>query len=130
MPPLFGGPGGWERDTAHGPVGTVTAQDSHSLILAYRCGDRARPASDPMPTMTTVGPAVLIHTDVAVEDGGFRMLEPVEIARAMVMDRRPNGQAYIVHGTRRDQVKQYGNAVTPPVTHRILDRVEHAVEAA
>jgi site-specific DNA-cytosine methylase len=33
----------------------------------------------------------------------------------MVMHINAHGNPYIVHGTRRQQVNQYGNAVTPPV---------------
>ena len=53
----------------------------------------------------------------AVEDCGFRMIQPHEIHRAMAF---PPG--YTVLGNQRDQVKQYGNAVTPPAMQLLMDR--------
>ena len=52
-----------------------------------------------------------------VEDCFFRMLQPHEIGRGMAFDDK-----YIVLGNKRQQVKQYGNAVTPPVMTMILER--------
>lgn len=45
----------------------------------------------------------------ALEDCFFRMLQPPEIGRAMAFPGH-----YVVKGNKRDQVKQFGNAVTPP----------------
>ena len=48
--------------------------------------------------------------EIEVDDVLFRMLKPPEIGRAMAF-----GDAYVVLGTQREKVSQYGNAVTPPV---------------
>lgn len=53
----------------------------------------------------------------AVEDCGFRMLQPHEIGAAMAFP-----SDYVVLGTQREKVKQYGNAVTPPVMQLLLER--------
>jgi DNA (cytosine-5)-methyltransferase 1 len=53
----------------------------------------------------------------AVEDCGFRMLQPHEIGAAMAFP-----GSYKVLGTQREQVKQYGNAVTPPVMGLLVRR--------
>jgi DNA (cytosine-5)-methyltransferase 1 len=53
-----------------------------------------------------------------VEDCGFRMLQPHEIGRAMAFP-----SDYIVLGTQRERVKQYGNAVTPLVMQLLFERV-------
>lgn len=53
----------------------------------------------------------------AVEDCGFRMLQPHEIGAAMAFP-----ADYIVLGNQREKVKQYGNAVTPPVLKMIMER--------
>ncbi len=45
------------------------------------------------------------------------MLQPHEIQKAMAF---PDN--YRVLGTKRDQVRQLGNAVTPPVMHTLLQR--------
>lgn len=52
-----------------------------------------------------------------VEDCGFRMLQPHEIGAAMAF---PGD--YVVLGTQRDKVKQYGNAVTPPVMRWLVQQ--------
>jgi DNA (cytosine-5)-methyltransferase 1 len=52
-----------------------------------------------------------------VEDCGFRMLEPHEIGRAMAFR-----DDYVVLGNKRQRVKQYGNAVTPPVMAMLIER--------
>ena len=54
----------------------------------------------------------------AVEDCGFRMLQPHEIQAAMAFP-----ADYVVTGNKREKVKQLGNAVTPPVMAELLKRV-------
>lgn len=53
-----------------------------------------------------------------VEDCGFRMLQPHEIKAAMAFP-----QEYIIKGGKREQVKQLGNAVTPPVMGILMQRI-------
>lgn len=55
---------------------------------------------------------------IAVEDCYFRMLEPHEIGRGMAFP-----DAYVVVGNKRERVRQYGKAVTPPVPHWIVGRI-------
>lgn len=78
---------------------TVTTLERHGLLLGATGGT------------AKVGP-------IAVEDCGFRMLSPKEIQAAMAF---PGG--YVVTGSRREQVKQLGNAVTPPVMQLLMERV-------
>jgi DNA (cytosine-5)-methyltransferase 1 len=52
-----------------------------------------------------------------VEDCGFRMLQPHEVGRAMAFP-----EEYVVLGNQRQRVKQYGNAVTPPVMRMLIER--------
>lgn len=102
------------------PTGTVTAVDHHALLVDYHGPGhpwQAHPTSDPMGTVETVDRRGLVEPAVAVEDCGFRMLEPHEIGRAMAFD-----DGYVVLGNKRDRVRQYGNAVTPPVMSMILGR--------
>ena len=58
----------------------------------------------------------------SVEECGFRMLRPHEIKAAMAFP-----TDYIVRGNNRDQVRQYGNAVTPPVMQMLVERVVKAL---
>jgi len=57
-----------------------------------------------------------------VEDCGFRMLQPAEVQAAMAF--RPG---YRVLGSKREQVRQLGNAVTPPVMRLLMARVLDAL---
>ena len=50
------------------------------------------------------------------------MLEPHEIGRGMAFD-----HDYVVLGNKREQVRQYGNAVTPPAAALLLERVVEAL---
>lgn len=103
------------------PTGTVTGVDHHALLVDYHGSGKpwqARPVAAPMGTVETVDRRALLEPSVAIEDCGFRMLEPHEIGRAMAF-----GDDYRVLGNKRDRVRQYGNAVTPPVMSLILGRV-------
>jgi DNA (cytosine-5)-methyltransferase 1 len=53
-----------------------------------------------------------------VEDCGFRMLQPHEIKAAMAFP-----ADYRVLGNKREQVRQLGNAVTPPAMNTLIQRV-------
>lgn len=109
------------------PAPTVTGLDKHALVAApfivsqYN-GDQRNPVrsvGEPMPTV----PGMAVHhiatpgETPTVEDCGFRMLEPHEIGAAMAFP-----ADYQVLGTKRERVKQYGNAVTPPVMRLLLER--------
>jgi len=56
-----------------------------------------------------------IDRPIPVEDCYFRMLQPDEIGAAMAF---PGD--YIVLGNKRDKVKQFGNAVTPPAMEWLI----------
>lgn len=77
-------------------LGTVTAGGGH-FGLVVPPGDAPPPPS--------------------IDDCGFRMLQPHEIKAAMAFP-----DHYRVLGTKRDQVRQLGNAVTPPVMELLLQR--------
>lgn len=112
------------------PVPTCTTVDRHGLvvppfILGYYTRVSGQEAAlsgmtDPLPT----APARPLHYLVepaqspAVEDCGFRMLQPHEIQRAMAFP-----ETYTVLGNQREKVKQLGNAVTPPVMELLVKRV-------
>lgn len=56
------------------------------------------------------------------EDCYFRMLQPHEIGAAMAFP-----STYVVGGNKRDRVKQYGNAVTPPAMSLLIARQVQAM---
>lgn len=94
----------------------------HALItpflMSYYGGNANHRAVDrELGTVTTKDKHALVETAVDVEDCGFRMLQPHEIGRGMAFD-----DGYTVLGNKREKVRQYGNAVTPPVMQLILER--------
>ena len=99
------------------PAGTVTAVDHHALLVDYHGEGKPQSVTDPHRTMDTRDRYGLVSPAIEVEDCGFRMLEPHEIGRAMAFP-----DTYDVKGNKRERVRQYGNAVTPPVMAKILER--------
>lgn len=91
---------------------TITTAGHQSLLVPYySASESAKPVSDPHGTLTTTDRYGLVEPEVSVdvEDCIFRMLTPDEIKVGMAFTRD-----YILLGTKREQVKQSGNAVTPP----------------
>ena len=116
------------------PAPTVTAGGNHhGLLMRNNTGgsEMVTPVSEPARTLTTAGHQSLLSTTrtlgaLDVDDCGFRMLEPFEVAGAMAF---PVG--YIPRDLpKKEQVKLAGNAVTPPVMHTIVERIIMALEAA
>ncbi len=108
------------------PIRTITTTGHQSLVLPYHHTAAAQPAVRPLPTVTTRDRCGVLDPDAAVDDCGFRMLEPHEIAAAMAF---PAG--YIPDRlTKRDRVRLAGNAVTPPVMAWLCGRLAQALEAA
>jgi DNA (cytosine-5)-methyltransferase 1 len=108
------------------PARTVTTTGHQSLLMPYYGNGQPQPLDRPVPTVTTRDRCAVIDPDQVVDDCGFRMLEPHEIAAAMAF---PDG--YIPTDlTKKDRVKLAGNAVTPPVMQWIAGRVAQALEAA
>lgn len=94
---------------------TVTTATNHALLMRNNLGgaEMSTPVSEVMRTLTTGGHQSVIEPSepisLDVEDAGFRMLEPHEIQAGMGFARD-----YLLLGSKRDKVKQAGNAVTPP----------------
>lgn len=109
------------------PVGTQVASATQDMLVSrapylvqYYGQSMASSLDDAVPTVTTVDRNALVEPGQtpAVEDCYFRMLQPHEVGSAMAFP-----GSYIVTGTKREQVKQYGNAVTPPAMRLLLERV-------
>ncbi|MBH0775047.1 DNA cytosine methyltransferase [Nocardia bovistercoris] len=95
-----------------------------SLLLPYYGTGAARPVDQPMGTQSTRDRFALVEeTNTAlVEDVRFRMLQPHEIGRAMAFT-----TGYTVLGNKRERVRQYGNAVTPPVAELLVSALVEAI---
>jgi DNA (cytosine-5)-methyltransferase 1 len=110
-------------------VPTVPTRDRHALVLApflmsyYTRLSGQQAAVSGMDDAVPTVPGRAVHylaqpgETPAVEDCGFRMLQPHEIQAAMAFP-----QSYRVVGNQRERVKQLGNAVTPPVMDILIRR--------
>lgn len=101
------------------PTGTVTSIDHHALavpfLTEYHGTGHSRPVTEPSGTVDTRDRRALVIPDINVDDCGFRMLTADEIGRAMAFP-----DSYIVKGSGKDRVRQYGNAVNPPAMELLV----------
>ncbi|WP_315728805.1 DNA cytosine methyltransferase [Bradyrhizobium sp. SZCCHNS2015] len=109
--PYYGSGSGETCASIERPLPTATAKARFGLVvpITHSCAsNRARDvASAPLPTLTTANRGELALVEgVGGYDILFRMLEPHELAAAMGFD------DYSFTGTKTDQVKQIGNAVS------------------
>lgn len=112
--------GGNDARTIEQPLHCVLAGGNHHGVVIpqpfvtsyYGGSDVNRGVVEAASTITTVDRMGLVapQENLKVEDCSFRMLQPHEIKDAMGF--RPE---YVLLGTKRQQVKLAGNAVTPPV---------------
>jgi DNA (cytosine-5)-methyltransferase 1 len=131
---------GWSRRAGEQPIGSVTTQDGHSLVVPYMRTARALVADrEPGVTLTArdrlalLVPAALGEspatddlrpvTDEEIDECRFRMFALHEIAGAMSMQHHPAGGEYVVLGNKRERMAQYGNGVTPPAMRLLVNRV-------
>jgi DNA (cytosine-5)-methyltransferase 1 len=87
---------------------------AHLLVPYYGTG-RAHPVAEPAGTLTTRDRYAMASPAVDINDVLFRMLEPHEIAAPMAFL-----PGYVVLGSKRERVRQLGNAVTPPVAEILI----------
>lgn len=121
---------GSTKPTAHA-LDTVTTVERHALLMRNNTargdqGQMTTPASEPIRTVTTTGHQSLLTAEqptIDLDDVRFRMLEPREIAGAMDFPTE-----YQILGNRREQVRQAGNAVTPPAARDLVGVVAESLE--
>lgn len=108
------------------PMGTVTGEPRHALIEAseaflssYYGQVENRHMCEPTGTQTGHDRHALVEGPaIEPEDCGFRMLQPHEIGAGMAF-----APDYVVLGSNRERVQQYGQAVTPPSAEWLWRRV-------
>lgn len=106
------------------PARTFVTTTPQSLLLPYYGEGNAQPVDRPVPTVPTRDRFALISAEQIVDECGFRMLEPYEVAAAMAFP-----VDYIPRSfSKKDQVKLAGNAVTPPVMQWIVGRLIQELE--
>uniref|UniRef100_UPI003A92A332 DNA cytosine methyltransferase n=1 Tax=Microbacterium sp. TaxID=51671 RepID=UPI003A92A332 len=97
------------------PIDTVAANGNHHGLVVRGEGNTtpSKPTTESLGALTASGSMFLAEQPVPisldVDDAGFRMLEPHEIKAGMGF-----AADYLLLGSKRDKVKQAGNAVTPP----------------
>lgn len=96
------------------------------FLASYYGTDNMRPVSDALASLVTVDRHGLVEPagDLDIMDCFFRMLQPHEIGAGMAFP-----VSYTVLGNKRDQVKQYGNAVTPPAMKWLIQRCVESLAA-
>lgn len=101
-------------------TGLVTTEAFQSFLTSYyngsHCLQHFTDASGTMTTRERIG--IVNYKTPAIEDCYYRMLKPGEIKLAMAFD-----GDYVVLGSGKDQVKQLGNAVTPPAMEWLVQQV-------
>ena len=109
-----------------GPLMCVTAGGNHHALLSsdafliyYYGTQNASGIADPVHTVTGTDRSGLVGIleNMTIEDLTFRMLVSREIGKVMAFP-----ELYTVLGSERDKVKQYGQAVTPPVMDMLIER--------
>ena len=98
------------------PMRTLLASGvPQSLLMPYYGKGKSKPASEPIGTLTTADRYALVSGDKpAIEDCMFRMLTPEEVKRGMAFP-----ADYRAVGNGREQVRLWGNAVTPPAARAL-----------
>lgn len=118
--------GGSKHRPVSDPLATVTASGNHHGLVTPAGGtwrDAATSTAEPIPARTTRETDGLATGLTAnLDDVRFRMLEPREIIAAMDFPTE-----YIVLGDRRAQVRQAGNAVTPPAARDLVGIVAESL---
>jgi DNA (cytosine-5)-methyltransferase 1 len=121
----------WASTSTNEPARTLTTKGHQSLVMPYYGNGNCQKATTPLATVRTRDGAALVNLpdftqaekDQFVDNCGFRMLQPQEVAAAMAF---PVG--YIPRTLpKKDQVKLAGNAVTPPVMQWIVGRLAQAM---
>lgn len=100
--------------------GIITGESFNSFIASYYNGsDCTKHITEEFGTVPTKERmAVVNYQTPRVEDCYYRMLKAKEVKLAMAFD-----SEYVILGKSRDQVKQCGNAVTPPVMEWLIGQV-------
>lgn len=96
------------------------------FIVSHYGTTNVAPADRALATVTSIDRHEFVRPgeQLKVEDCYFRMLQPHEIGAAMAFP-----SDYRVEGSKRERVKMYGNAVTPPVMDAIIRRCAQSLHS-
>jgi len=105
--------------------GIVTDENMKTFLSYYNRSQQASGINDPMGTIPTHDRvSVVSYEKPVLEECHYRMIKPPEVKASMGFD--PD---YKILGSGKDQVKQCGNAVTPPVQEWIIGQCVKSLEA-
>lgn len=130
--------GGVVGSDLRAPLGTITSQDHHSLVMVsptgphaekvvafltsyYSGGGASSDLRDPMPAVVTKDRHGLVCARLhggdmlTVADIGLRMLTPRELARAQGFP-----DSYVLEGTKAQQIARIGNSVVPQIAAALV----------
>lgn len=101
-------------------TGIVTTDSWNSFMASYNNGSHClKHVTEEMGTLVATDRHALINYKTpAIEECYYRMLKAMEVKLGMAFEK-----SYVVLGNSRDQVRQCGNAVTPPVMEFLSERV-------
>jgi len=125
------GDGGEHCTPATEPMRTLTTAGHQSLatwghlLVPYYGNGTSRPVTEPVGAFTTKDRWALVHglDDIDLADVLYRMLEPHEIGRGMAF-----ADGYLLAPkSKRDRVRLYGNAVTPPAGEVLICALVEAI---
>ncbi|CAM5670550.1 hypothetical protein SCYAM73S_02486 [Streptomyces cyaneofuscatus] len=125
LPAMLVPSGGTWNETAKPltePMRARTTRENEGLLVPYYGQSRTRTTGEPVGTLTTVDRYALVQAQIEVEDCLFRMLQPSEIGRAMSFE--PD---HTVLGTKREQTRMLGNAVTPNAAEVLVSALTEAI---
>lgn len=111
------------------PLGTIPTSNRFALVEPFTIpycsngGDLARPVTEPMGTITTKDRIALVIPDGY--DVKFRMLQPIELARAMGF---PDSYQFVAD-TKQDRIKLIGNAWSVRVAEALCSAILSTIEA-
>lgn len=111
--------------TAGGVKTGLVTSESWNSFLAYNYNgfqtSHISEAADTIPCKDRI--SVINYQTPAIEDCFYRMLKPPEIKVGMAFD-----PTYIILGSSKDQVRQCGNAVTPPAMEWLVQQVVESLK--
>lgn len=105
--------------------GLITTDSWNSFLAAYYNGSNCtKRITEEAGTLTArEGMGLVNYKEPSLEDCYYRMLKAPEVKIGMAFDKD-----YVVLGNSREQVKQCGNAVTPPAMEWLVEQVVKSLE--
>lgn len=88
------------------------------FLIQYYGSENMSGVDQAVPTHSTKDRHAIVGGSLKVEDCYFRMFAVPEVQATMAFH-----QGYVVKGTKGKQIKQLGNAVTPPAMELLIQRV-------